>query len=175
MNKNEIKEIANSLSNWRLFRKITWSDCGYVDVEKILYNYDIKLKYIDFNSLEGDKNKSVQGACILNKNKYCIYLQYDLKYHRKRYAIAVQLGHIFLKNLDKNIDNDSSICYFNKDVYYKVDNSMNNELIEAIYFAKELLMPKSDIINESKKGICLFLSSIMEIFNVSKMAMINRL
>lgn len=66
------------------------------------------------------------------------------------------------------------ICHFNKNTYYKIDNNMNKELIDAIYFAKELLMPEADVLKESKKVISLFISDMMDIFKVSDVAMKDR-
>ncbi len=169
MNNNEIKKIANSFSNRRLFRKIT-SNCGYIDIYEILREYNIKLKNIDFKSL---KTKNDNDACVyLKNNQYTIYVQYDLIEERKRYAIAVQIGHIFLNHINEKND---FISLFSNKTGYKIIDGMDPKLIEAIFFAKELLMPTDDILIESYKPISLFLSRLTEIFYVSNIAMRNRL
>lgn len=176
MDREEIKKIADSLSSKRIFRNITLGNCGYVNLKQILYEYGIKLLYIDFNATEYFKKNNIQGACFLDKDKYKIYIQQDLSCYRKKYAIAVQLGHIFLKHFDKykNLNGEKLIFHFNKNTYYKIDKSMNNELVEAIYFAKELLMPEEDVLKESKRFISLFISDMMDIFKVSDFAIKDR-
>lgn len=170
MKNSEIVKIANKLSNQRLFRKITWSDCGYIDVLEILREYNINFKKIDFKLL---KNGTEDDACVyLNNNKYTICVQYDLIEERKRYAIAVQIGHIFLNHINEKND---FISLFSNKTGYKIIDEMDPKLIEAIFFAKELLMPKEDVLRESQKPISLFLSRLTEIFYVSNIAMRNRL
>lgn len=171
MNNNEIKKIANDFSSRRLFRNITWNDCGYVDVYEILREYNIKLKKIDFKKLKNETNNN--DACVyLNNNEYTICVQHDLIEERKRYAISVQLGHIFLSHLHKK---NNLVALFKNKTSYKIIDGMDTKLIEAIFFAKELLMPTENLLIESNKPISLFLSRLTKIFYVSKMAMRNRL
>ncbi len=102
-----------------LFRFIDM-DNPPVDIEKILQELNIKLRYEDFVKVDGIALKSPKlGIIVVNRN---------FPVTRQRFTIAHELGHIVMPHRAKYY-----ICYQGR-----------NKLVErrANRFAAELLMPE---------------------------------
>lgn len=154
----------------RQFRIIKSNDCGYISLDDICEEYNILIYSVDFNKIPEQQN--CEGIIYFSKkeNTYNIIVQENLNIFRKRYAIAVQLGHFFLGHVNKN----EIIDLFDKNIMYDEKKASDIRLKESIIFAKELLMPEKDFRHECSRGICLFLSLISDTFKVSKLAVKNR-
>lgn len=175
MNINEIKKIARSIAHNRQFRKVTSSfNCGFTSIDYIREYYNINARIIDFKTIEGEDWKDCEAATYYNEKtkQFNICIQSGLIQARKRYALAVQLGHIFLKHI--SIDDKEALSLFKKETMYNENKVNNIKLKEAIIFAKELLMPEEYFLDEANRGICTFIDTLADTFLVSKVAARNR-
>ncbi len=136
VNSDQITNIRNKVtetrSNYDLFDYIVFSFKDLVnnieDIEGI--------KEVDFRKYEDEFTIKINGAIYRDSNQYTIYINKNLDQEKKRLTIAHELGHYFLKHLDK----DGILFSLSDDIRYDFEYSGFEER-EANIFAVELLMP----------------------------------
>lgn len=164
MDRHEIEKIAEKIREEYSINEFP------VDPARIASKLAIPVKEVTFKRYNDD---SVSGGIIKEKNSVKIYVNKTDSMNRKRFTIAHELGHYFLKHLE----NKGEYVDMHREALYTNDP---NEL-DANEFAACLLMQSDIVINKFKvlKNVGFsqdyIIYKLSEIFIVSQAAMKNRL
>ncbi len=121
------KLILNKIAEIR--KKFNLTLKPFFDLEVLVKDVGLdKIQSVEF------KDPSISGYIDFADKK--IYLNKDNSFHRKRFTIAHELGHLFL-HLQKFIENPKLYSVFKRD---KKDSSIEER--EANFFAANLLVPE---------------------------------
>lgn len=143
-----------------------------IKIEEIVKSLEITIKRYEFN-------EDVSGVLVIDENGQAIIgYNPNESESRKRFSIAHELGHYILhSNKSKGIFIDKLMFRKNIKLYSKKEEKIE---AEANYFAANLLMPKSLLLEEIKKLDSYAdddqnIGRLATIFNVSISAMTYRL
>ncbi len=131
-----------------------------VNVEKIATQFDINISTYMLS-------QSISGVFFKKENKLFLGVNKNHNKHRQQFTIAHEIGHYIL-----HLKNE--ILHYDNHAFYRADNVLNSDEVEANYFAAELLMPEELVVKLIDKGI----NSIQDLakrFDVSEDAMRYRL
>lgn len=126
-----------------------------VEPALIAKELNIEIKEVGFKSHNG---YAVSGGIIKNKDEFTIYVNSQDCMERKRFTIAHELGHYFLKHLE---DKGQYVDLHREATYKKTEEESS-----ADKFAACLLMPEK-VLEEKYK--------VMDDLGFSNQAIINRL
>lgn len=135
-----------------------------IDVENFCGHLGISIIYVDFSSIEHKIGKEISGVIQKRGNEYTILVNEDDPDVRARFTIAHELGHYFLHVKD---DHRQIVTSFRRD--------RSARETAANKFAAEFLMPKQLVEKEYAKLVIPVSDTLAKKFNVSKLAMRNRL
>lgn len=135
-----------------------------VDVESLCKHLGIRIRLVDFSSIEKKVDKEISGALQRQGVRYTILINESETDVQARFAIAHELGHYFL-----HIENDPRQIVAS----FRWDRSPQETA--ANKFAVELLMPSTLVQEEYAKLVIPVSDTLAQKFNVSKSAMCNRL
>ncbi len=177
---NLSKAQQNKLSQLRgmtaaeILQKYEEPDGLAVDIAKILYNLDIKVRPLDFTELEKSEpvSKLVQekrlilGVVLMRAGKLAIFYRKKSSLNRARFTLAHELAHCCLHINEGTTD----YIEFRQD-----ENSDDTIEKEANIFAEELLIPKDRLLYAYNKLILPYSTSLSKLFYVSINVMEARL
>lgn len=141
-----------------------------VDPVIIAQKIGIPITQVNFKKLNGDK---VLGGIKKNHQKISIYVNANDSMIRKRFTIAHELGHFFLKH----IDNKGECVDLHREAM--VTNSKEeqdaNEFAACLLMPREKILDKYNILRDLKFGTRLIEGELAKIFSVSQAAIRVRL
>ena len=143
-----------------------WDSTAPVDPVAIANKVGIKV-YTSSNM-----PKELSGVIQKDKqsNQLRIIVNGSLNEHQRRFTMAYELGHYFnTEEFDGQIDDSTDILIYNR------DNNSSQRKFEVFKFAVELLMPKEAVYYFLFKKKYFTIKQLVEVFNVSEMAIVNRL
>lgn len=134
--------------------------CLPIDVEKIA-------KYFDINIVPHILSENMSGFFFKKEQKLFLAVNQTHNEHRQRFTIAHEIAHYLL-----HLRNE--VLHYDNHLFFRSDNVLSPDEVEANSFAAELLMPEELV----DKLIAMRIKSIDELanrFNVSEDAMRYRL
>lgn len=131
-----------------------------VNVEKIAEKHNV-------NIIKQPLSTNMSGVFFKKGNRLFLAVNSKHNEHRQRFTIAHEIGHYILHSRNE-------ILYYDNHPFFRADNVLNSDEVEANSFAAELLIPQELVIKLIDNGV----RSIQELagrFNVSEDAMRYRL
>lgn len=135
-----------------------------VDIEKFCDYLGVKLRVVDFSTMERKVGKEISGLLLNETRQYEIWVNDNGSSAQTRFAAAHELGHLFLH---AKADLRRIIVSFRGDGSHK-ESAANK-------FAAELLMPEEPLKIEYNKQVIPVGDSLARKFGVPKSEMCKRL
>lgn len=141
-----------------------------IDPAKIATRLGIPIKEVEFKPYNNDR---VSGGIVKEKDSYIIYVNKKDNMTRKRFTIAHELGHFFLKHLD----NRGEFVDLHRETYFTNDKDEldSDEFAACLLMGSENIKSRYKILKNVGFSEDYIISKLSSIFVVSQQAVRNRL